>query len=99
LAHVFLILYCAKSTTVNGDEHASGELVLSGTLNGWCPNSANTKSYPGDSNPTLNCTIPDRSLSAHDDREIRGEIEVFLVIQGSLAQSNGSTSNRRLNGC
>jgi hypothetical protein len=53
---------------------------------------------PADSNPTLNFTNPARSLSAHDDGETRGEIEVFLVIQGGLAQSNGSTSNMRLKG-
>ena len=34
-------------------------------------------SVPGDSNLTLNCANPAWGLSAHDDGETRGEIEVF----------------------
>ena len=67
---------------------------MTGALTWLTPNPT-----PGDPNLTLNCMNPARSPSAHDDGETRGEIEVFLVIQGGLAQSNGSTSNMRLNDC
>jgi hypothetical protein len=53
----------------------------------------------GDLNPTLNCTNPARSPSAHDDGKTWGKTDVFLVIHCGLIQSNGSTSNMRLKGC
>jgi hypothetical protein len=34
-----MFLYCAKSTTVNGDEHASSELVLARLHNDQASNS------------------------------------------------------------
>jgi hypothetical protein len=52
----------------------------------------------GDPKLTINCTIPDRSMPAHDDDKNREYPDVFLVIQGSLVQLNGSTSIRRLKG-
>ena len=57
------------------------------------------KPHPcGSHNPSTNCTNPGRNLPVHDDSENWEQSDVFLVIQGSLVQLNGSTSSRGLKG-
>jgi hypothetical protein len=48
-----------------------------------------------DTNPSINCTNPVRSTSAHDDDKIREEATVFQATQYALVQSIESTRNRR----
>jgi hypothetical protein len=55
-------------------------------------------SNPGDPNPSTNCMILAWNPSVRDDGENREQPDVFLVIQGSLVQLNGSTSSQRLKG-
>jgi hypothetical protein len=55
-------------------------------------------STPNDHFPSINCTNPGRNLSVHDDGGNREQFDLFLAIQGSLAQLNRSTSSRGLNG-
>jgi hypothetical protein len=52
----------------------------------------------GERNSSTNCTILAWNPSVHDDGENREQLDVFLVIQGSLIQLNRYTSRRRLKG-
>jgi hypothetical protein len=54
---------------------------------------------PGDPNPSLNCTNPTRSSSAHDDGEHRGQTEAFPAIKRGLAQLVEPTSIPSMQGC
>jgi hypothetical protein len=53
----------------------------------------------GDPNPSLTCTNPARSSSAHDDGEHRGQTEVFLAIKHCLVQLVEPTSILSVQGC
>jgi hypothetical protein len=76
----FLILRELKSPTADGgavapasqdrSENATVMLLLCLTPN----------SNPGDKNPSTNCTVLGRELSAHGDDAHRGQSAVFLVI-------------------
>jgi hypothetical protein len=65
---------------VNGDKHASGELVPARTCNDYASYLVDTKFYPRDPNRSINCTILAQNPSVHDDGENRGQPELFPVI-------------------
>jgi hypothetical protein len=48
--------------------------------------------------PSINCINPSWTLPVHDDGGNREHFDVFMTTQGSLAQLDRFTSNRRLNG-
>jgi hypothetical protein len=48
--------------------------------------------------PSINSINPSRTLPVHDDSGNREHFDVFMMTQGSLAQMDRFTSNRRLNG-
>jgi hypothetical protein len=65
-------------------EYANAKLLTWSTPN----------STPGDPNPSTNFKVLAQNLSVHGDGANRGQFNVFLAIQGSLVQLNGSTSSR-----
>jgi hypothetical protein len=67
--------------------------VMTDALEQLTPNST-----PNNHFPSINCANPGLNLSVHDDGGNREQFDVFLAIQGSLVQSNRSTSSRGLNG-
>jgi hypothetical protein len=83
---------------VNSDEHTSGELVLAENAMARLLLCSTPNFNPGDPNPFTNCMILAWNPFVHDDGENREQPDVFLVIQGSLVQLNGSTSSRGLKG-
>jgi hypothetical protein len=52
-----------------------------------------------DPNPSINCTNPARSSSAHDDGEHLGQTEAFSAIKRGLAELVESTSIPSVHGC
>jgi hypothetical protein len=84
---------------VNGGVRASANLYRPGytmtrVLTWLTPNPT-----PGDPNPSINCTNPAQSSSAHDNGEHQGQTEAFPVIKRGLAQFVEPTSIPRVQGC